>query len=182
MREMTVDLFLKHEDLICDVANKMARKLNFPDIEELISFGRSELIKKAPKWNPERGAFSTFATWVLRNAMLDYVERNRKLVPCTSMPTSTRATDGERSTQDWIEQIPDGRTPDSLPSRLSDLLKGCSEGAQTVIHVCLTTDVGCVFGKRPALERVRKMLIKQGWTRRQTHHAFAEIHSLIAAW
>ena len=206
MREMTVELLLKHEDLVYSVANKIALKLNFPDIDELISFGRNELVNKVGKWDPDRGAFSTFATWVLRNAMIDYVERNRKLVPCTdgnpykamgwvaggvdcrhyNNLVGTRVDDGvyadEAACKDWMIMQSDERASDSLPNRMEDLLSGCSEGAKAVIHVCLNADMGCLFGKRSTLERLRKMLLKQGWTRRQTHHAFNELHELISAW
>jgi RNA polymerase sigma factor (sigma-70 family) len=203
---MTVDLLVKHEDLICSVANKIALKLNFPDVDELISFGRAELVNKAHKWNSERGAFSTFATWVLRNAMLDYVKRNRRLVPCSDgnpyramgwvaggvdcrhyNNTAGSSVDGgvyldDIAIKDWMAMQTDERVSDSLPNRLDDLKKGCSTAAREVLEVCLEMDFGNVFGKRSAIERLRKVLITKGWDRRQTHRVFAEISTLVAAW
>ena len=119
---------------------------------------------------------------VLRNAMLDYVERNRKLVPYSGTPESTRITGQEASGQNWLENLPDDRISDALPSRLEDTKKGCSEGARAVIEICLTANLGDVFGKRKPIERVRRILMAQGWDRRRTHHVFNELSTLIAAW
>ena len=176
MRQSTLELLRDHEKLVCSIANNMAERLDYSDVDELVSFARDALVKKAPKWDPTRGKFSTFITWVLRNAIIDYVGRNRRLVPSSY----SISDDGEETS--WLENVADERVSDSLPSRLRDMVDGLSESAKEVIHVCLTVDLGDVFGRRPPIEKVRKVLLEQGWDRRETHKVFGEIAKLVKAW
>lgn len=177
MRKSTIDLMVGNEKLIRSVAYKMALHLGWRDVDELESFGREMLIRKMPKYDSSRGAFTTFATWVLQNAMKDYVHCARRLVP------SSVKIDGEQEVN-WLENQADPSTPDSLPSRLQDLMDGCSEAAREVVAVILSSDLEEAFGNphRPLIEKVRKMLCARGWDRRQTHQAFSELITLIGAW
>jgi hypothetical protein len=71
--------------LIAGMSRIMAQKTNVP-ADELESFGRDFCLRKVVrKYNPSRGALSTFATWCLRNAMLDYAIRYKRLIPLTDM-------------------------------------------------------------------------------------------------
>lgn len=178
MRQITVELLVSHQKLIADVSRKMALRLNYRDPEELESFGRSVLIEKAHRWDPSRGKFTTFAVWVLRNAMMDYVKRARRLVPMSEAV----GDDGEAV--NWIENQPDPKAPEALPSRMSELYEAVSESAREVLSVLASTDFGDVFGrgKTPPLERVRALLIARGWDRRRTHRALKEIGGYVRSW
>ena len=177
MRQVTVDLIVGHTKLINDVARKTADRLGWNDVDELISFGREQLIIKSPKWDPAKAKFSTFAVWVLRNAMFDYVKRQRRLVP-----SSVGMVDGEEV--NWLEQQADPQAHLPLPSRLSDMMDGCSEAAKEVITICLSTELGDVFnyrGRKP-IEKIRAILLGLGWDRRTTHKVFNEINGIIECW
>ena len=170
MRKVTIDLLVSHQRLIADVARKTALKLNYHDPEELESYGREQLVIKASKWNPERGAFSTFATWVLRNAMMDYVARNRRLVPMSEVS----AEDGDPV--NWIEAQPDTAAPAPQPSFMQELYETVGDSAREVLNVLASVDIQDVLGGRSLpIERLRKILMERGWDRRRTHQAFREL-------
>lgn len=177
MRKITIDLLVSHKKLIADVARKMALRLNFPDPDELESYGREQLVIKASKWNPERGAFSTFATWALHNAMIDYVERHRRLV-------SMSETVGEDDDSvNWIEAQADPVPLTPIPSVMQELYETVSDSAREVLNVLMTVDLRDVLGRgQPPIERLRKILLARGWDRRQTHVALRELGTAVRGW
>ena len=167
MRALTVDLLTKHEKLVADVANKMSRRYNYPDVEDLIGEGRSVLLARIKKWDSTRGKFTTYATWCLRNGLLDYIKRQKRMVA-----------------SDQIDEcVADTRSSDSMPSRLHDLWEGLSEAGREVVHVCLTSDLGDVFGSvkdhQAALGRVRWQMFVRGHSDTVTETALAEVQGLI---
>ena len=175
MRQETIDLLIRHDKTIWAIAHKMATYLNYQDVDELYSRGKEALVAKMHKYDSNKGKFSTFAYIVLRNDLIDFVERNRKLVPSSSVTVN-----GERS--DPMMNIPDERQSDSLPSRLSDIHDGASEAMKEVIDICLTMNLGDVFHTKPPIEKVRAELIRRGWDRRKTHEVFYAIAEEIKAW
>jgi len=167
MRALTITLLRDNEKLVASIANKMSRRYSYPDVEDLIGEGRSILLDKAHSWDPARGKFTTFATWVLRNGLLDYLKRQKKMV-----------------LSDQIDEcVPDTRCRDALPSRLHDLWEGLSEAGREVLHVCLTTDFGDVFGRvhdhQSALSVLRWEMGVRGQNDKITEQAFDEIRGLI---
>ena len=172
MRALTVDLLTNHQKLVADVANKMARRYAYPDVEDLIGEGRSIMLTRASKWQPSRGKFSTYLTWCLRNGLLDYIKRQKRMVASMQID----------------ECVPDCRCSDSLPSRLRDLCDGLKqagkEAALEVIHVCLTTDLGDVFKSskdhQAAQGRVRWEMFVRGHNETQIDEAFADVQGLIS--
>ena len=176
MRGMTVDVLTNHDKAVWGIVNRMAQKLQYHDVDELYSRARDTLVKKMHKWDPNRGAFTTFAYAILRNDLLDYVQRNRRIV----FHAGKDETDTE--IRDFIANLPDPRQSDSLPSRLSDLRQNISAAAKEVLDVCLSMELGDVFGSKPAIEKVRETLVQRGWDRRDTHVAFYEIAEVVKDW
>ena len=167
MRALTITLLTAHEKFVADMANKMSRRYSYPDVEDLIGEGRAIILARAKKWDPKRGKFSTYATWCLRNGLLDYIKRQKRM-----------------AASDQIDEcVPDTRSSDSMPSRLQDLWEGLSEAGREVVHVCLTTDLGDVFGSvkdhQAALGRVRWHMFVRGYDDETTETALAEVQGLI---
>ncbi len=85
MRRDTIDAFLGIEDMIAGLARIMSKKTGV-EADELESFGRELFLRKlANKHDPARGALTTFITWCLRNAMLDYAVRQKRMIPLSDM-------------------------------------------------------------------------------------------------
>ena len=167
MRETTATMLRKHRKLIAHTANDMAAQLGYSDPDELVSFARSALIKRARYYDPDRGAVTTFIVWVTRNAIRDFVKRQRRLV-----------------TSDQVDEfVPDDRMGDSLPNRLNDVWFNCSEAAREVIAVCLTLDLDWVF-RDPwrARRKVRSALNARGMDVMVRRNAIRELYHMIKAW
>lgn len=98
MRMDSMVLVENHQGIIHQQAWAWAQKFDV-DQNELYSFGRSELIRVIPRWNPARGKFTTFLTWVLHNSFQDYIRKHRREehmdpallpeVPATVSPSRT---------------------------------------------------------------------------------------------
>ena len=161
MRQSTIELMQKHHRLISDMARKMSRRYNYPDMDDLIAEGRAIVLSRMGKWNPARGAFTTYATWVLRNGLLDYIKRQKRMVQSEQID----------------ECLPDYRKMDSLPGRLDDLMGSLSDAGREVLDVCLTSDFGDVF-KNSRDHRQAEGLIE--WEMKTRGHSDATIRQGIA--
>jgi len=171
-----LEMLEKNEKLVCSLAHAMATKLNYNDVDELISFGREKLLDCVKDYEPARGAFTTYLTWVLRSRMMNYVERMRRMQPMTSLQN-----DANPDGVSWTDRIPDHRISDALPPRFQDLLANCSDRAKEVIDICLTHNIA-IFGKRDAKGTVRNILKERGWPNGRIEHTFNELSGAIAAW
>jgi DNA-directed RNA polymerase specialized sigma24 family protein len=176
MRSLTADVLCKHDKLIWGIAHKMAEYLQYKDVDELYSRSKEVLVNKMSQWDPKKGKFTTFAHIVLRNDLIDYVKRNRRLIPCSN------SKDANGEIYDRFAELPDPRQSDALPSRIVDLEKGVSAAALEVVEIAKTMNFGDVFGPNPAIEKLRAELLRRGWDRRKTHIVFRELADEIRAW
>ena len=162
MRTLTAQLLTDHEALIAHIANRFALTMDY-DAQELISFGRSVLIKNAHKWHPSRGKFSTFLWWLLRSEFIDYIKKQRRLV----------------LTEVLDECVPS--TASALPSATADLLSGTAGDAYAMVNIILQS------GWHENLSRLSdrlftEMTVKRKWTPARYNAAFAEIEQIVRDW
>ena len=179
MRALTIQLLKDHQNLIADVARKMGEKHHFYDTDDLISFGRAELVKKAHLYDPAQSSFSSFLYTILHNAMYNYIQRQQRMVAYSY----THATLNHEEGTNWMDNIPDERVSDSLPSRCSDLLENCSSDARDVVNICLTVDLNDVFHNWAAHLKLNRVLCKMGWNKQRRQAAINELRTeIVGVW
>jgi hypothetical protein len=85
MKKQTIAQFLMVERLIASIAFDMSQTTGMSK-DDLESFGREFfLMQLAHKYNPRKSALSTFVMRCMRNAMLDYARRQRRMIPLADM-------------------------------------------------------------------------------------------------
>ena len=174
MRQSMIDQLQVYDVLIWACAWGAARKYNHSDVEELYSMGREEIVRKAHKWDAQRGKFTTFATRVLRNHFNRYFRDEQRHY-------GTPHLGENQSVPEWMATLPDPKAS-ALPSRLWDVWESCSPGVKDVIEICLTTSLEDVYGGKFTLTGLKEELLKRNWNDLQIQIAVGELRELIRDW
>jgi DNA-directed RNA polymerase specialized sigma24 family protein len=136
--------------------------------------GREEIVRKACKWDSQRGKFTTFANRVLHNHYNRYFRDEQRHYGVPYLGEN-------KSLPDWMANLPDPRAS-ALPSRLWDIWESCSQSVKDVIEICLTTSLEDVYGEKFTLAGLKEELLKRGWDDQQIQIAVSELRSLIRDW
>ena len=163
MRASTVKLITDHEDLVANIARKFHESMQF-DTDELISYGRSLILKNAAKWDPARGKFSTFLYWLLRSAFIDYIKKQRKEVFVEIY-------------EDTVE-APASYSP--LPTLLQELLDNLSDDARIMVNVVIESP--WTENWQNMAERLHKKMSGLGWDLPRFQAAFSEVQVYVKEW
>lgn len=137
--------------------------------EDLYGHARQVLADRLPKWNPERGRLTTFATWAVRNALHDYCQRAVREVPT-----------------DPAELPEDASRRDELEGVWRELRGSLSwEGMEVVEVVTQLADDGAFDGLLPynrqeCRARIKEELMLRGWGESQVRAAVAELKVRLA--
>lgn len=73
-----MNLIKENEKLVYKIANGYYKKCKEFDVEDLVQVGFMTLIKSGHKYNPERGAVSTFITHCVSNAIRGFLKKGLK--------------------------------------------------------------------------------------------------------
>lgn len=116
----------KFRRLIFQQAWKYHRRSGVP-YEEILSEGYLCFCEALNRYQPERGAFSTFLWTSLSNSLNDFISRWHKLTRDESLPTHVICSEGSHCT------LPDNQL------HYQDLYKSLSSEAQAIIDIVINS-------------------------------------------
>lgn len=135
-------LFLKNIGLILMVASKYFNKVSSMEMSDLIQEGVKGLIKAIQNFNPEKGAFSTYATPKITSSISRSIKNTDKMirVPINTQEKINKYKDLINQCNENGRPIPDDKEIKDILDISDKILKACKE-AYILETTSLNTEV-----------------------------------------
>lgn len=171
------EIWNEYGKMIMQIAHKFKKNYNHT-FDELVSEGITHVLEKLHKWNPSKGALSTYIRTTAYYAMLElcYHDTRMKLKNQLQIPTDIH---NDKKTRGYLEK-------EYKPNNwFQNLLSELSEEAKTLVKIVIEAPeelyevIGITRPVRSKQALKRYMIDVHDWTTREVKETFKEVKSCL---